>query len=381
VPRWTKLGSIALLALGVSMVAGAQEQEPSSPIEAEPEAEPFLRSAPARDEGPIEVQIGFHLIRITDVDEREETIDFEGGLQMLWHDDRLAYDPADYGRPDYPIGGIDATNELPPRIFQGDFAVKEVFAGWRPQVRINNGIGDRHISWMAVAIWPDGSVGYTDKFHAKAETPMNLKQFPFDDQRLEVFVAPYAYQRHQLLFLHRPELVGAWDQNAGIADWESTGLEIEERPTVIEMLSGGERTYTQLVIAIELRRRPGHILFSIILPLLILVSLTWSVFWMDEESISDRVNVSFVGILSVVAYYFVVLDSVPQIPYPTMMDAFMITTFFILAGTVIVSFVVDKLNKSGRKETGDRVDRVCRWAFPLGYVVVTSLVVIGFTNL
>ena len=102
---------------------------------------------------------------------------------------------------------------------------------------------------------------------------------------------------------------------------------------------------------------------------------------MDEESISNRVNISLVGILSVVAYYFVVLDSVPEIPYLTMMDAFMIATFLTLAATVVISFVVDRLNRSGKKNKGDQVDYACRWAFPLGYAMITGLIVLIYMNL
>ena len=102
---------------------------------------------------------------------------------------------------------------------------------------------------------------------------------------------------------------------------------------------------------------------------------------MSKESLSTRVNITFIGILSVVAYYFVVLDNVPDIPYLTMMDAFMIATFLSLAATVVVSFVVEKQNRSGRKSVGDKIDYVCRWAFPLGYATITGLIVLTYMNM
>ena len=39
------------------------------------------------------VLIGFNLVNITDVNEKEETIDFEGAIYLEWVDPRLAYDP------------------------------------------------------------------------------------------------------------------------------------------------------------------------------------------------------------------------------------------------------------------------------------------------
>jgi hypothetical protein len=42
--------------------------------------------APPLQDGPIEVQTGFLLFDISAVDEKEESIAFEGGINMLWKD-------------------------------------------------------------------------------------------------------------------------------------------------------------------------------------------------------------------------------------------------------------------------------------------------------
>jgi len=39
----------------------------------------------------VKVAFGFSLINITDVNEREETIDFDAAIYMQWKDPRLAY--------------------------------------------------------------------------------------------------------------------------------------------------------------------------------------------------------------------------------------------------------------------------------------------------
>ena len=57
-----------------------------------------------------------------------------------------------------------------------------------------------------------------------------------------------------------------------------------------------------------------------------------------------------------------------------MMDVFIIATFMILAATVVMSIVVDKLNRAGRKDDGDRLDRISRWAFPLCYTLVAAVI-------
>ena len=336
-----------------------------------------LSSLPITD-GPVEVQIGFQLFDITDVNEKEETVEFEGGIYLMWMDPRQAYDPAEWGysRDDWVPGDY---SSRPRRIYQGHFAVEELFQGWRPRIDLTNGIGNRQTNNQAVGVWPDGMMAYAEHFSAKAETPFNLKRFPFDRQSVKMYFHPFFFPRSDVLLVQSDALSGTWFQDTGIADWKKSNLEFRERPLEYTLTDGDKAVYSQLVVTLDMARRPGNVLFSIIFPLLVLVSLTWCVFWMDEEATSNRVNISLVGILSVVAYYFVVLDSVPKIPYLTMMDAFMIATFLILASTVVVSIVVDKLNRAGRKSTGDRVDRVSRWAFPLGYtLVIVGIVIVYF---
>ena len=79
---------------------------------------------------PLKVRIGFTLSNITDVNEREETMDFDGALFLKWKDERLAYEPSSVGyASDYKLGDH---SQVPRLIFQGDFSVKEIFEGWRP---------------------------------------------------------------------------------------------------------------------------------------------------------------------------------------------------------------------------------------------------------
>lgn len=338
-----------------------------------------LRMIPLSKDGPLKVHTGFHLIDITNVDEPNEEIEFEGAIVLKWFDPRQAYDPFELGLDD--IDRADLLARAPYRIYQGDYAVKEVFQGWRPHIRISNGIGDRSANHMAIGVYPDGTVVYVEYFHARVETPMDLRTFPFDSQRLEVYLHPYNYQNKEVVLVYEPGMTGAWEQDKGIAEWEKHGINIKENTVEYARVEGEKQHFSELVVDVNIGRRSGHIIFSIVLPLLILVALSWCVFWMDEETIASRVNISIVGILSVVAYYFVVLNNVPKIPYLTMMDTFMIMTFLILALTIVISFIVEKQNKKGRRHIGDRIDYICRWGFPLGYAIITGLIVLVYMNM
>ena len=121
-----------------------------------------------------------------------------------------------------------------------------------------------------------------------------------------------------------------------------------------------------------------HIILSIIFPMVLLVSLTWIVFWLDKQSVTDRISILFIGILSVVAYYLVIQDTIPEIDYLTLIDAFVVESFLILAASVIVTLIIGKLDQAGKAAIGDKLDRICRWAFPTSYVSITLIVYIIF---
>lgn len=115
--------------------------------------------------------------------------------------------------------------------------------------------------------------------------------------------------------------------------------------------------------------------------MILLVSLTWSVFWMDNETLSNRVNITFIGILSVVAYYFVILENVPEVSYLTLIDAFIISTFLILAAGVVLIVIMESLGPEKKVQLGPKVDRACRWAFPLAYALSSIILGAVFLNL
>ena len=88
---------------------------------------------------------------------------------------------------------------------------------------------------------------------------------------------------------------------------------------------------------------------------------------MDRSSLGDRIDVSFIGILTVVAYQMVVSGVLPHISYMTLMHGILNFSFFVMCATVVINLIVGELDKRGSTQAGDRVDYRCRRIFPLVY--------------
>jgi hypothetical protein len=132
-----------------------------------------------------------------------------------------------------------------------------------------------------------------------------------------------------------------------------------------------------VAVTLEVARRPGFMLRVVVFPLAMLVMLSWSVFWMDRESLGNQMDISFIGILTVVAYQIMVSASVPRLPYFTLMSAFIYISFVTVCASVVINLLVGRLDRTGRRELGDRVDLTCRWAFPGAYVTLL-LAAVGY---
>ena len=330
-----------------------------------------LSSIPESD-GPFEVQIGYNIINITDINEKEETIDFDGAIVLRWQDERLAYDKTDTLKTE-----IDYT-KTPSVVYQGHVRVTEQFHGWRPVFYIPNGIGDRNITNQYLSVWPDGTVVYSEIFQAKVESPMNLRLYPFDKQHFVIFFHPSTYSRDEMIFVPDKSLSSTWNQNMGIAGWERKEDEMHERATRLLIDDGSMKTVSEFMVSLNVKRKSLHVIITFIFPMVLLVSLTWCVFWLDKQSVTDRINILFIGILSVVAYYFVIQDNIPEISYLTFIDVFVLESFLILAAAVVITMIIGKMDEAGKISIGDKLDRISRWAFPASYIILAIMAYLLF---
>ncbi len=121
------------------------------------------------------------------------------------------------------------------------------------------------------------------------------------------------------------------------------------------------------VYEMKIRRLSMFIMRLVVLPLFLVVVLSWSVFWMDRSSIGDRMSVSFVGLLTVVAYQIVLGDILPQIAYLTLINVFVNFSFMLMCATIVVNLIVGEYDRRGKPEVGNLLDKRCRRIFPIVY--------------
>jgi hypothetical protein len=84
-------------------------------------------------------------------------------------------------------------------------------------------------------------------------------------------------------------------------------------------------------------------------------------------------DISFLGILTIVAYQIMITENLPRIDYMTLMSVFLYLSLLSMAAGVVVNLYVSHLDRQGRVTQGDNFDRRCRWVFPATYLGLNAV--------
>lgn len=305
--------------------------------------------------GPTLVGISFFVVNLRDINARTDSFGFRGHLKTSWCDPRLAFEP---GKKDSD-----------PRVYAGPDAERLLETIWFPRGYPVNQVGELIVSERVVRIHSDGTVQGNLNVRVSLQTDFDLRRFPFDQQTLELQIESYAYDRDKVVMVAEGSRTGFAD-GLTLPEWSIRGT--SQRVVDIEAIRS-DVAFSRVVFAIEITRKNGFYLWKVILPLFIIIAISWAIFWMTEEPLAGRSRISATGVLTVVAYQFVIAESLPRVTYLTLLDQLMIFSFILLFVTVLESMVVSHV-KRRHFERGLKIDRTARWVFPSIYLVVVSMI-------
>jgi hypothetical protein len=312
-------------------------------------ADPTAGLIPPPGEKPLEVEAAFHLNEIIEIDDKAETFAACGILTLTWQDSRQAFDPLAEG--------------VHEKIYQGSYQFDELSPSWFPQFILKNQSDSLETSAVVQRIQSNGRCTLVSAIRISARTDFSMRRYPFDAHSMEAVFSLPGFTTDEVVFRG-----GAmtFDPEVGISQWHFTGVRGEAR-------AGGA---PQFAVICGVRRDAFFAIRLVALPLFLIVILSWSVFWMEKSSVGDRLGLTFVGILTAVAYQIVIGDLLPNVSYVTLMHGFLNISFFVMCAAVVVNLRVAHFDKTGRAAHGDLLDKRCRIAFPSIYLGLTSLITV-----
>lgn len=295
------------------------------------------------------------LIDIDSIDSSAQSFVANAFLSLMWKDPRLAN--ADGQKKTYSI------NEV-----------------WNPAVQIANEIGIvRRTLPEVVSVEPDGTATYRQRFVGPFSQPLDLNDFPFDQHRFRIHVVSPTSSPTEIAFERNPEWIASGlPKAAGIAedislpDWRILDYDTAATPYAV----GPQIQASGFAFDFIAKRDQWHYIWKVILPLLLIVIMSWSVFWIDPANAGTQIAVATTSMLTLIAYRFAIDTQVPKVPYMTRLDQFIVVGTVLVFCSLIQVVITARLDQLGRKALAKRVDHISRVAFPIAFVAALSLALI-----
>ena len=161
------------------------------------------------------------------------------------------------------------------------------------------------------------------------KTYFDFSSFPFDKQNLNFIILPNDDGTCFTTELDFSEfsndvLIQSFD-NLKFNEWNKSNMSYQSyfnyNQSCMYYDSG-----VQVNIFVE--RNYNYFLTKILIPIFLILIISWSVFWIRPNLIEPRLTVSIVCLLSLIAYNFVVDDDLPKLSYLTVMDLMILLSYF-----------------------------------------------------
>lgn len=293
---------------------------------------------PDPEDVPTVITTGVRVIDIREINDVDQTITIDLAIRRTWQDDRLA--------------GLEGCK-------------LQVGSVWFPELVLLNS-GRLFERWPeTVTIGAGGAVTYLQRISGTLASYHALRDFPFDFQSIDLSFILLDYAPQGAVIELDEEFVGIYDV-LNISDWRIKGVAARiDNGFIAEAF---DEARTKLILTIDAERIRAFYVWKIILPISLIVFMSWSVFWIDPAQYGPQIGLSATSMLTIIAFIFAATNMLPPLGYFTLMDFFIggATIFVFLA--LLVSLTTTYLNTIQFRESAKILDIVCRFVFPLAYV-------------
>jgi hypothetical protein len=226
----------------------------------------------------------------------------------------------------------------------------------------------------SVEVEPDGTLTYRQLYAGAFTQPLRLQSFPFDRQTFRVQLVAVRYQSNEIMFVPdqvwiRDGLKGAGGISPSVTlpDWTIEKSEL--KPLVYALAP--HHQYSSYAFEFTASRNVQHYLLKVILPLVLIVIMSWAVFWIDPINASAQVSIAMTSMLTLIAYRFAIDSQLPLLPYMTRLDVFILASTLLVFFSLIEVVATIILDNTQKKKRAVRIDRYCRVIFPAIFVIAS----------
>lgn len=329
--RWAFLPSLLLaFLLGLISTSLAQENEADFTLRPDSGGEPTI------------VTIRVIVLDLDDISGANQTYTANVAYRARWQDDRLIHK-----------GPADRKVKL-----------SEI---WHPGIQILNRQRLQETFEEEARISPSGEVEIVQRVWGQFSQPLELHDFPFDHQLLEFNLVGAGNDPGTVKFVGDAEAPSRIADTFSISDWAVENWEAGE--TELSLVQG-DRPVPMFQMWLKMKRNSGYHLINNVLPMVMIICMSWVVFWVPPSNMGPRISVSVTTMLTLTAYRFAIGATLPRIAYLTKMDWFILGSSLLIFMSLLQVVVTTYLAENEKLTLARRINQVTRGVAPVAFVLV-----------
>ena len=335
----------ALALLASSSVALAQQG--GGECEVPPDV---VGQRPGPADEPLEVRVDFYVFDIESIDDSAQEFVVDFVARASWEDARL---------------GAVATEAGGPCSFSPE-------AVWNPMLQVLNRRDLRTRMTPRLHVMPDGTVSAIQRFYGAMSSPFDLREFPFDTQVLPISAISF-FQTDEVRVVADESETGR-AEGFTLPGWHIAGERVGASVYEATFGKSDVRRFGRVDYAFTVQRDVRFYRWKVVLPLVVIVIMSWSVFLIDPTQVGPQLGAASTSILTLIAFLFSLRGILPPISYLTRMDFFVYASLALVFVAYLEALATIWLATNGREELARSADRVARVVVPACSVVVIARV-------
>jgi hypothetical protein len=247
--------------------------------------------------------------------------------------------------------------------------------GFVPQTDVVNEIERKSVQFDNTEI-RDGQCVRTRRVRSTLRTAFDLRTFPFDHQSLDLELSDAEFPTRQVRY--DAHAIAGLDDAAlhHLAAWKvMPGLRFE-RSTRAFPWDPDAPDYDYATFSVSISRHVSFHVGKYFLPLLLIVVVSFAVFWIDPEDLGAEMQVAVTCLLAAVALQLSEGSELPDVSYLTIADRAFAASYVAIALAILQAVYTNHLSRAGKKDRAIRMDRWSRLAFPTGLVLALLIAVV-----
>ncbi|MGF1561967.1 MAG: hypothetical protein ACFB3T_07290 [Geminicoccaceae bacterium] len=299
---------------------------------------------------PIEVDLGIFLQDLSQVVDATQTFEAEAFAEVTWCDPRWAFDETALGTDH--------------EVYHDSLARDRHREKWWPDLQFINITSLPSVLQEEFTVWSDGTVVQRVRLNGTLRSAFDFSKFPFDQQDLQFHVQAFSSDIEDVQLVIQEEKTG-YAEDSILPYWRITGswARVDEVMTIRQ-----EVPFSQMTLNLHAERFSAPYVYRLLLPLVLIVIASWSVFWLRPTS-TGRFGVTFTTILTIVTFNFYVSRQLPEVQGLTYIEMVYQFSFSFLLLVVLENLIVERSTAKGQAERAQYVDEVSRFFFPFIYFV------------